>query len=72
MGAGHPSLLKEGSIMATERQSGGDKVYRLKLTPEQQAALREITGRDGEAIELTAQELEERIAPLHVKSDAIF
>lgn len=36
---------------------------RIRLTPEQRAALRQATGRDGEEIELTVMELEERIAP---------
>lgn len=58
--------------MATEKQADRSKVYHLKLTPEQQETLREITGREGDAIQLTAQELEERIAPLKVKSDGLF
>lgn len=37
---------------------------RLDLTPDQKATVKEETGKDAEAIELTAQELEERIAPL--------
>jgi hypothetical protein len=35
----------------------------LKLTPEQQQAVKTLTGRDAEAIELGVEELEERIAP---------
>ncbi len=50
--------------MAThDSKSDPGKVYKLRLTPEQQATLRELTGREGEAIQLTAQELEERICP---------
>jgi hypothetical protein len=49
--------------MATEQQGGKGKVYQLRLTPEQRETLRTITGRDGEAIQLTAEELEERITP---------
>jgi hypothetical protein len=37
--------------------------YQLKLTPQQQAEVRELTGKDAEALELTAEELEERIQP---------
>ncbi len=36
---------------------------RIKLTPEQQEMVRKATGKNAEALELTAQELEERIAP---------
>lgn len=36
---------------------------RIELTKEQQNAIREATGKDAEALELTAEELEDRIAP---------
>ena len=36
---------------------------RIELTPEQQAKLRTTTGKDAEAVELSVEELEERIAP---------
>jgi hypothetical protein len=36
---------------------------RIRLTPEQKAEIRGRTGKDAEAIELSVQELEERIAP---------
>jgi hypothetical protein len=36
---------------------------RFELTPAQREATRMATGRDAEAIELTVEELEERIAP---------
>lgn len=36
---------------------------RLQLTKEQRALVRSAIGRDGEAIELRVEELEERIAP---------
>lgn len=38
---------------------------RFKLTPEQQEAIRQATGKQAEALELTVEELEERIAPMH-------
>ncbi len=38
-------------------------VIQIKLTPEQKEQVRQQTGKDAEAIELSAQELEERIAP---------
>ncbi len=36
---------------------------RIKLTPEQQAAVRKATGKTAQALELTVEELEQRIAP---------
>ena len=40
-----------------------DKKIRIELTDEQKAELKKMTGKDAEALELTAEELEERIAP---------
>jgi uncharacterized small protein (DUF1192 family) len=40
---------------------------RIKLTPEQQAQIRNATGKDAEAVELSVDELEERIAPITLK-----
>jgi hypothetical protein len=37
--------------------------FRIELTPEQKAKIRNATGKDAEAVELTIEELEERIAP---------
>jgi uncharacterized small protein (DUF1192 family) len=36
---------------------------RIELTPEQKAQVRNATGKDAEAVELSVEELEERIAP---------
>jgi len=38
-------------------------LVRIDLTQNQQRQLEQVTGRAGDAIELTVQELEERIAP---------
>jgi uncharacterized small protein (DUF1192 family) len=38
--------------------------FRLTLTPEQKEQIRKATGKEAEAIELSVQELEERIAPM--------
>ena len=38
-------------------------LVRLDLTKAQQEQVKHATGREGEALELTVQELEERIAP---------
>ena len=40
---------------------------RITLTPEQRAMVRQATNKDAEAIELTVNELEERIAPIRLK-----
>lgn len=37
--------------------------FRIELTPEQKAQVRKATGKDAEAVELSVEELEERIAP---------
>jgi len=37
---------------------------RIELTPEQKAQIEKATGKKGEALEMTVQELEERIAPI--------
>lgn len=40
------------------------KVVRLDLTSEQKEQVRQATGKDAQAVELSVQELEERIAPM--------
>jgi uncharacterized small protein (DUF1192 family) len=42
---------------------GSKEPVRIKLTDEQKAAVRNATGKDAEALELSVEELEERIAP---------
>lgn len=37
---------------------------RIQLTPEQKELIRKSTGKDAGALEMTVQELEERIAPI--------
>ena len=39
------------------------EIVRIELTPEQKQLIKKQTGKDGEAVELTVHELEERIAP---------
>jgi hypothetical protein len=38
--------------------------FRITLTPEQKEQVRRATGKDAEAVELSVEELEERIAPM--------
>jgi len=39
------------------------EIVRIELTPEQKQMVKQETGKEGEAVELTVKELEERIAP---------
>ena len=41
----------------------GSTNFRMTLTPEQKDQVRKATGKDAEALELSVEELEERIAP---------
>ena len=40
--------------------------FKIKLTPEQQKAVRKATGKNADHLELSVEELEERIAPMRV------
>jgi hypothetical protein len=40
--------------------------FRIELTPEQKDKIRNATGKDADAVELSVEELEERIAPRKV------
>ncbi|MFL5535001.1 MAG: hypothetical protein ACJ8AP_04805 [Gemmatimonadales bacterium] len=40
--------------------------FRIELTPDQKDQVRHATGKDAEAVELSVEELEERIAPAHL------
>ena len=37
--------------------------FRIQLTPEQKSQVKSATGKEAEAVELSVEELEERIAP---------
>jgi hypothetical protein len=50
--------------MYNEPTSKNPNFVRLELTTEQKAQVRNSIGRDADAIELSAKELEERIAPM--------
>jgi hypothetical protein len=43
--------------------SGQKDQVRIELTPEQKAMIKNATGKDAAALELSVSELEERIAP---------
>ena len=44
-----------------------DGVVRIELTEQQKQAIREATGKELDAVEFTAEALEERIAPMSRK-----
>jgi hypothetical protein len=46
-----------------EQTMASSDTFRMVLTPEQKEQVRKTTGKDAEAIELSVEELEERIAP---------
>jgi uncharacterized small protein (DUF1192 family) len=41
--------------------------FRIKLTDEQKSQVKSATGKEAEAVELSVEELEERIAPATLK-----
>jgi uncharacterized small protein (DUF1192 family) len=43
-----------------------DEFVRIDLTQQQSEKVKKVTGKDAEAIELTVNELEERIAPMRM------
>ena len=43
---------------------GESRNIRITLSPEQKEQVRKATGKDAEAVELSVEELEERIAPM--------
>jgi hypothetical protein len=53
----HSSHFQEGTVDNSKEQ------FRIHLTPEQKSQVRNATGKDAEAVELSVEELEERIAP---------
>jgi tetratricopeptide (TPR) repeat protein len=54
----------EKSLMSTRSDSQSERaIIRIDLTPDQKQVVRAATSRDAEAIELTVDELEQRIAP---------
>lgn len=51
--------IREGVVMEKQKER-----IRIELTAEQKKQIKEASGEDVDAIELTAQELEDRIAPI--------
>ena len=42
------------------------EIVRIQFTPEQKQLVKQQTGKEGDAVELTVNELEERIAPMKI------
>ena len=42
------------------------EIVRINLTPEQKQLVKKEVGKEGDSLELTVKELEERIAPLKI------
>jgi hypothetical protein len=55
----NPKLDPQEDVMSKDQ-------IRIELTPEQKAQVRKATGKDAEAVELSVEELEDRIAPISV------
>ena len=43
------------------------RTFRITLTPEQKEQVRQATGQEAEVVELSIEELEERIAPMKAR-----
>jgi len=43
------------------------EMIRIELTPDVKELVNKMTGKDADAVELTVQELEERIAPARIR-----
>ena len=64
-----PEQQKTGPHQEAYMETKGKKRISIKLTPEQQKQIQQATGKNAAAIELTAEELEARIAPTKFGSD---
>lgn len=47
----------------SDNQKKNEEFLRISLTPSQSEQVKQTTGKDADAIELTVKELEDRIAP---------
>ena len=55
---GKPTTTSREIIMSNPKEQ-----FRIQLTPEQKSQVKNATGKEAEAVELSVEELEERIAP---------
>jgi DNA-binding MarR family transcriptional regulator len=57
-------VFKRSPHPRKERNMATERTFTMKLTPEQKDEIRKVTGKDAEVLELSVEELEERIAPV--------
>lgn len=57
--------------MSNESSSSKPEFVRFALTPEQKEYVRKSTGVEADSIELSAKELEERIAPRYWRAELL-
>ena len=60
----HDLIPPEDATMPETSNNNEKGIVRIELTSEQKEQVKEITKKSAEAIELTVEELEQRIAPL--------
>jgi hypothetical protein len=63
---GHQIVLEIQHPTTGGHIMSGSDTFRITLTPEQKEQVRKATGKEANTIELTAEELEERIAPMTI------
>jgi hypothetical protein len=51
----------------SDNQKKNEEFLRIALTPSQSEKVKQATGKDADAIELTIGEIEDRIAPLRMR-----
>ena len=59
-----PTTLPAGGNMSANK----DSVVRIELTEKQKQQVKEATGKELDAVEFTAEALEDRVAPVRVRS----
>lgn len=60
----HDLIPPEDAAMPETSNNNEKGIIRIELTSEQKEQVKEITKQNAEAIELTVEELEQRIAPI--------
>jgi len=58
--------MRAVTIYQEDVMAGTKEPVRIKLTPEQQQMVKQVTGKNAESLELSPEELEQRIAPFQL------
>jgi hypothetical protein len=61
------STFFDGIQPQQEQAMDTSRTFRITLTPEQKEQVRQATGKEAEVVELSIEELEERIAPMKAR-----